>query len=187
MKNITIRVIENFILNLYIFIMETKSYDKWLKAFAYLVKNGGHGTQARLARLTKVSSKHINDVIKGRKKASQNLQESIAQSLGYSYEDLLILGKKLTGDNSEIFPGYHEAMRLETEDRAWFIINNAYIQSHLADLPENIKKNSQNIISPIFQKFLDGSIKEGELYKYFYDIFIKGFKKITKDLKKIKE
>lgn len=66
-------------------------YTCWLTAFRTLTES--HGSQAKIAQLTGVTAKYINDIIAERRGASLKLQERIASALGLTYENMLAIGR----------------------------------------------------------------------------------------------
>jgi transcriptional regulator with XRE-family HTH domain len=75
--------------------MKQTSYKHFLAAFRTLIKEKGWGAQRRLAEFTGKTPVHISDVLGERKRASQELQESIAGFFGLAYEDMLARGRDI--------------------------------------------------------------------------------------------
>lgn len=73
--------------------MNLTPYDYFLAAFKSVIGSTPRGTQAKVALATGKSRVHINDVLHGRKSASQDLQASIATALGITYEEMLATGR----------------------------------------------------------------------------------------------
>lgn len=67
--------------------------DYFEKALRYLCDKKGRGIQVKLAHAVGVSSKHINDILKGRKQAGRNLQSKIVAFFDINYVDFLALGR----------------------------------------------------------------------------------------------
>lgn len=67
----------------------TSAHDVWHQAFLALLGDEGRGAQARVARATGMTDCHINDVVKGRRRASQDLQEAIAKAFGLTFIEML--------------------------------------------------------------------------------------------------
>lgn len=73
--------------------METSElFRKTLKA--YLDKMP-RGSQSRLADKLEMERRYLNDFLNGRKPFSESKREYIAQELGYSYIDFLIMGRNM--------------------------------------------------------------------------------------------
>ena len=64
-------------------------------ALLYLLDREGRGAQARLAATRKIDSGYLNGIIKGRKPGSEAIWAKIIDHFGVTYEDLLILGRKV--------------------------------------------------------------------------------------------
>ena len=77
---------------------KSTTYLLWLKALEHIIRTSPRGFQAELARRVWTSRVHLNDIIWGRKGASLELQELIAEALGYTYEEMVALGRTLGGD-----------------------------------------------------------------------------------------
>lgn len=69
-------------------------YSYWLAAFRVLTKP--HGSQVKIAQLTGVTPKYINDIIGERRGASLALQGRIASAFGLTYEKMLFIGRSDT-------------------------------------------------------------------------------------------
>ncbi len=77
-----------------------RSYESFRVAFRQLIENRGI-TQAEIANNVGVTSKYISDITAERRRASHKLQEKIATALGYTYEDMLAMGRQiLVGEKS---------------------------------------------------------------------------------------
>jgi hypothetical protein len=105
-------------------VMGATAYEHFMAAFDQLVSQGGKGTQRRIATSSGKSPVQINDVLKRRKRAPQDLQEEIAKYFGMAYEEMLALGRKICdGKIRELLPFQAELERLpeRSKDRYLFI------------------------------------------------------------------
>jgi len=68
----------------------------------YLHKQG-HGAQARLADELGMDRRHLNAFLTGNKPLSERKRSMIAEHLGYSYIDFLILGREMFTEKPENF------------------------------------------------------------------------------------
>jgi SOS-response transcriptional repressor LexA len=66
------------------------------RALNYVLDEMGTGAQTEIARRIKKRQSYISMLASGQKKGSESTRRQIAQSLGYSYEKFLLLGKLLT-------------------------------------------------------------------------------------------
>ena len=73
--------------------MET-SNDCFIAALKKELKKQGRGVKKKLAASVGVSPNHLSDILAQRKNAGQNLKERIAESLGLSFEEMLVLGRR---------------------------------------------------------------------------------------------
>lgn len=140
-------------------------YDKWHSALVNFIQSQKRGIQKRIAQETKITPKHMNDIYKGRKRASQDLQLVIANAIGQTYEEMLTGGAGLIGKEKEPFPRYNEIMRLPIIERAWAILRQA-AEAH--DLKGYLSAfgDERSGKKPVFmKKFLDGDQTEIELYE----------------------
>lgn len=64
-------------------------------ALEHLLKQGGRGTQARVARDAAISTSYLNDILRGRTYGAEETRRQIARALGMDYEELLNHGRKL--------------------------------------------------------------------------------------------
>lgn len=86
--------------------MKKTAHDYFLAAFRKLIDEAGRGAQKSLSLQTGKSTVHINDVLRGRKKASQEMQEEIASSFGLNFEEMLAMGRALLEEDEQAFFPY---------------------------------------------------------------------------------
>ncbi len=79
--------------------MET-SNDCFVAALQKELKEQGRGAKKKLAARVGVSPNHLSDILARRKNAGQKLKERIADALGISFEDMLVLGRHLIENQS---------------------------------------------------------------------------------------
>lgn len=165
-----------------------KCYEKWLAALVALLEKEKRGAQARLSREVEVTSKHMNDIVHGRKRASHKLQEAISIALGRSYEDMLRFGGRLLNPEPEPFPDYDRIMLLPLVERAWAIVRKAAepsgMTSYASALGDKRMHTSRNKIPPPIADFLNGKIAEIELYEFYVDFFGQKVDWINKEIEK---
>ena len=146
-------------------------YDKWHAAFVDILKSSKRGTQRRLAEATNKAPEYINAIYKGRRNASQDLQDQLARALDYTYEEMLKMGSELLGEEKEPFPNYNEIMKLPILERAWAIMRTAAkhhgLVGHLSSFGDS--KRSGN--PKFFDRFLAGEQTEEELYEDLLKVF----------------
>jgi len=74
--------------------MET-SNDCFVAALRKKLKEQGRGAKKKLAANVGVSPNHLSDILGQRKNAGQKLKERIADTLDISFEDMLVLGRRI--------------------------------------------------------------------------------------------
>jgi transcriptional regulator with XRE-family HTH domain len=72
------------------------------RALIHIVSQKGRGTQNSLSIDTKLSDAYISQIINEKRCPTPKVQIRIANALGMDYLDFLALGKKLTGDRTDI-------------------------------------------------------------------------------------
>ncbi|SCY01768.1 helix-turn-helix transcriptional regulator [Desulfoluna spongiiphila] len=157
--------------------MKTSIYDKWLQIFIELLNKEGRGSQARIARVTGKSTKHINDIVKGRRRASLDLQEEIAKIFGLTYEKMLNLGAPQ--EPNEPFPKYNEVMMLPLEERAWAIARIAAEKHNITGFMSFHGGRDSNEKPELIAKFLKGELTE----EGFYNEACSFFEEMEKNIK----
>jgi len=107
------------------------TYQYWLAAFKKEIKKRPRGFQKELAKRLHKTAVHINDILGQRKGASLELQEKIAQDLGYSYKEMIEIGKQIL-EEANFQPICYETIYLKTEKRPKEKIGQRLKQARLA-------------------------------------------------------
>ncbi|HOV88137.1 MAG TPA: hypothetical protein PLM79_17415 [Syntrophobacteraceae bacterium] len=96
--------------------------DCFRAALAQLIEDEGHGAQVRLAKAIGRGTKHLNDVIKGRRDAGIKFQESVAAYFKITHEEMIAMGRRFLSEKAGAFPYATEASKYENdEERGEFI------------------------------------------------------------------
>lgn len=74
------------------------TYDCFIEALKLALKSRGHGAQARLAEYLRKDRSSVNDLVHGRKNASQSLQSQIASFFGLRLEEMLSDGRTVIAE-----------------------------------------------------------------------------------------
>lgn len=69
-------------------------YREWLAGVRHVVYTLRTTTQAALAGRVNVARERLNGVLRGRLDAGAALQDRLCEALGYSYDDLRVLGRE---------------------------------------------------------------------------------------------
>ena len=64
-------------------------------ALNHLLQQEGRGAQVRLARVENIDRGYLNAIIKGRKPGAEAIRSRIAAHFGMTYEEMLLLGRRL--------------------------------------------------------------------------------------------
>ena len=79
--------------------MET-SNDCFVAALQKKLKEQGHGSKKKLAVDVGISPNHLSDILAQRKNAGEKLKERIADTFTMSFEDMLVLGRRIAEGRS---------------------------------------------------------------------------------------
>ena len=93
------------------------AYVQFRIALKYIVKKYYPRKRYELAEKAKISSSLLSNILNGKKAASFNTQESLANACGYSYENFLALGRKLHPLEKELSKIQNQIEKVETEAR----------------------------------------------------------------------
>ena len=84
-------------------------------ALNHLLHLEGRGAQVRLARVENIDRGYLNAIIKGRKPGAEAIRSRIAAHFGMTYEEMLLLGRRLLAGGTEAAPEAGEAVSRRTE------------------------------------------------------------------------
>mgnify|MGYP003601852855 CR=1 FL=1 len=73
-------------------------------ALNHLLQQEGRGAQVRLARVENIDRGYLNAIIKGRKPGAEAIRSRIAAHFGMTYEEMLLLGRRLLAGDTEAAP-----------------------------------------------------------------------------------
>ena len=86
-------------------------------ALNHLLQQEGRGAQVRLARVENIDRGYLNAIIKGRKPGAEAIRSRIAAHFGMTYEEMLLLGRRLLAGDTEAAPESGEAVSRRTEGK----------------------------------------------------------------------
>ena len=88
-------------------------------ALNHLLQQEGRGAQVRLARTENIDRGYLNAIIKGRKPGAEAIRSRIAAHFGMTYEEMLLLGRRLLvgGTDAGAEPGETVSRRTEREGK----------------------------------------------------------------------
>ena len=84
-------------------------------ALNHLLKLEGRGAQVRLARVENIDRGYLNAIIKGRKPGAEAIRSRVADHFGMTYEEMLLLGRRLLAGCTEAGTESGEAVSRRTE------------------------------------------------------------------------
>ena len=70
-------------------------------ALNHLLQQEGRGAQVRLARTENIDRGYLNAIIKGRKPGAEVIRSRIANHFGMTYEEMLLLGRRLLAGGTD--------------------------------------------------------------------------------------
>ncbi len=123
-----------------------KTSELFRKTLKQYLNDEGHGAQSRLADEIGIDRKNLNGFLNGRKMLSESKREEIAEKLGYSYIDFLLLGMKMFR---------HEFEFKETEDDKSLEKYSIIIDfSILPEILEHFKQKSKHEVRSLDKQLL---------------------------------
>ncbi|NCC05252.1 MAG: hypothetical protein EOM37_14740 [Proteobacteria bacterium] len=84
-------------------------------ALNHLLQLEGRGAQVRLARVENIDRGYLNAIIKGRKPGAEAIRSRIAAHFGMTYEEMLLLGRRLLAGDTGPAPESGEAVSRRTK------------------------------------------------------------------------
>jgi len=84
-------------------------------ALNHLLQQEGRGAQVRLARTENIDRGYLNAIIKGRKPGAEAIRSRVADHFGMTYEEMLLLGRRLLAGGTEAGIELGEAVSRRTE------------------------------------------------------------------------
>ena len=106
-------------------------------ALNHLLQQEGRGAQVRLARIENIDRGYLNAIIKGRKPGAEAIRSRIAAHFGMTYEEMLLLGRRLLAGGTEAAPESGGTVSRRTEGEGKGTGENHGLQEdagvHLAD------------------------------------------------------
>ncbi|MBF0121252.1 MAG: helix-turn-helix transcriptional regulator [Desulfobacterales bacterium] len=151
--------------------MRYSIYDKWFLAFLKKLKQSERGTQAQIAKRANITPKYLSDITKGRRKASQELQEKLSLALGYSFGELMTMGDSLIEKEVEPFPDYDKIMRLPLKERVWAIVRKAAEKYEVTGFMSAFGDERLRNKHPWVQDYSTGKINEEDIYNFASEFF----------------
>ena len=127
-------------------------------ALNHLLQQEGRGAQVRLARIENIDRGYLNAIIKGRKPGAEAIRSRIAVHFGMTYEEMLLLGRRLLAGDTEAAPesGGTVSRRTEGKGTGEGCGRQEDVGVHLADtlrqaldILESEKKFSESLVEVI--------------------------------------
>lgn len=83
-------------------------------ALSHLLAQEGRGAQSSLAGQQNIDRGYLNAIIKGRKPGSEEVRAKIASYFDITYEDMLVLGRRILEKEEGISVGWQESDQIPT-------------------------------------------------------------------------
>ncbi len=134
----------------------------------------GWGAQKRVARAAGISPTYLNDILKKRRKATEETRRKIARALNSTYEEIVTIGRKINNDALE--SGVKDCQKYEkfSEDRACCIYQHAAEELGIRDSYFFTDDSLKRARPPGWLDYLSREIDEGS----FYEIAVTEVKKL---------
>lgn len=156
--------------------MNTTAYEHFLAAFERLLAEKGRGAQRRIAEAINKTPMRLNDILKGRSRASQSVQEAIARFFGLTYDEMLALGRGIVESRAtrRSLPFHEELDRHREGTRERYLLIYEKICQQLG-LPE---------MYPFISRIVDAAPVEFHAYQAAevddYEVFHSGKGRVTR-------
>ncbi len=134
-------------------------------ALKKLLKDRGYGAQVRLSEAIGRGTKHINDVVCGRRYASLDFQERAAAYFELAPEEMIAMGRRLLNEEGDAFPYSDEAAQYkEREERGNFIFRKTVEEMGLSDNPFFFKRTPDELMHSDWDNYVAEDLSDGQLY-----------------------
>jgi hypothetical protein len=139
--------------------------DCFRAALRQLLDDQGYGAQVRLSKGIGRGTKHLNDVVRGRRTASMEFQERVAAFFKITPEEMIAMGRKLLKEKGKNFPYAQEAENFpEREDRADFIYRKTLEEAGLEDNRFFSRQPLKDVMPTDWSQYVSGTMDEYDLY-----------------------
>lgn len=139
--------------------------DCFRAALRQLLDDEGYGAQVRLAQGIGRGTKHLNDVVRGRRTASMEFQEKVAEFFKLAPEEMIAMGRKLLKEKGKSFPYAEEAGSFEERaERANFIYRKTLEEAGLEENRFFVDQALERVMPSDWSRYVTGSMDEFDLY-----------------------
>ena len=107
--------------------------NQFRAALNHLLRQEGRGAQVRLSTSQDIDRGYLNAIIKGRKPGAEDIRARIANHFGMTYEEMLVLGRRIQEEGAETEERVVREIRLPQ--------NSAKREEGVAEDNENEKRN----------------------------------------------
>jgi hypothetical protein len=130
-----------------------------------LLEEEGYGAQVRLAEAVGRGTKHVNDVVRGRRDASLDFQERAAAYYGRVPEEMVASGRRLLMEGGDVFPYAEETRQIpDREERGKFIFNKVIEDAGLKNNRFFSDRELQHVMPDEWGQYVGEAMHDGELY-----------------------
>ncbi len=138
-------------------------------ALQEFIRDKGYGAQAVLAEAVSRSTKHINDVLHGRRSASLDLQERIASHFRMTPEEMVSLGRRILLEKAGLYPEGADRVPSDPAERADRVLRRAIGEVGLAGNPFFRDRALKEVMPEDYEEYVSGRMNDFELYKRTMD------------------
>ena len=150
-----------------LFLVKTNAYEHFIAAFQRLISERERGTQRKLAGFLSMSPENVNHVLRQRKRASQEVQEAVAQFFGLTYDEMLSFGRNITESKAQrrVLPFQDELDRCPevSKERYLLIYRKACEQVGAEDLFPVVKRAIESLQGE-YQAYSKGRLDDFTLF-----------------------
>lgn len=148
----------------------------------------GHGAQARLAKAIERGTKHLNDIVQGRRPASLDFQERVARFLKVPLDRMLAEGRELLKEKAKPFPYAEVAKKIKTpEKRAEFICEKAVEDLELGESPllpsqPIVREVARKALGDQWEEYISGAMEDEDLFVQTQDKIMQAIEELSKKI-----
>ena len=134
-------------------------------ALKKLLQERGYGAQVLLSKEIGRGTKHISDVVRGRRLASLDFQERAAAYFELAPEEMIAMGRRLLNEEGDAFPYSEEAAQYRArEERGNFIYRKTIEEVGLDRNPFFSNRTLNELIRADWDAYVAGNLGDGQLY-----------------------
>lgn len=147
----------------------------------------GHGAQARIAKGIERGTKHLNDIVQGRRPASLDFQERVARFYRVPLDRMLAEGRELLKEKAKPFPYAEEASKIKpVRKRAGFICEKAVEELGMGENPllsrPAVRVAARKALGDKWNQYVGGNMGDEDLFIEAQDKILDAIEDLSKKL-----